>query len=407
MRRSTLATVTGCLGLWAVARWLVFDPAQPGDTRTYSHVARMIDAGAIPYRDFDSEYPPLANGVFWLVGRVPGGNYPLAFSATMALCLVATALAGRAIARHVGLGPVRTAGAVGVIAGAPLILGTVLQSRYDLAVAAAVGWMVVAALHERFGWTWLLLAVAIALKLVPLLLIPVVALWHVRRRSPAHALRGLSACGAGVFVTFLPFMLVAPRHLWRLFAYHLDRPAEVESLGASITQVSGGDFARVLSYGSENLTAQMPDRLAVLSTMVLIVAVAAIAAWTWRGLRRGSNDTGVLVGAVAATVAAAVLLGKVISAQYLVWLLPCALLVPGIGGAVAAVVTVAAMGLTQYVFPYLFDPLVERGIERSAWVLLTRNLLLILLVALLWPRVRTTRPQPAISAKMGVTAPEE
>ena len=408
MRRGAIATIVGCLTAWAVARWLVFDPAQLGDTRTYGHVARMIDAGAIPYRDFDSEYPPLANGLFWMVGRIPGGNYPLAFSLTMAVCLVATALAALAIARRVRLGRVRTGVAIAVIACAPLVLGTVLQTRYDLAVSAAVGWMLVAALYERFRWAWFVLATAIALKLVPVLLVPTLLLWHLHRRGRTHALTGLATCAAAAAATFAPFVAVAPTRVWRLFSYHLDRPAEIESLGASITHVTGGDFTRVLSYGSENVAGALSDRLALVSTLLLVIVIGAIAGWTWRGLRRGSDDpTPVVVGAVAASLAAAVVLGKVISAQYLVWLLPSVLLIPGIGGAVATGVGVAAMALTQYVYPYLFDPFVERGIDRSAWIVVIRNLTVVLLVVLVWPRVRTHRPLPSISAKMGVTAPEE
>lgn len=408
MRRGAVATIAGCLTVWAVARWLVFDPAQLGDTRTYGHVARMIDAGAIPYRDFDSEYPPLANGLFWLVGRIPGEHYALAFSLTMAVCLVATALAALSLARRLGLGRIRTVVAVGVIACVPLVLGTVVQTRYDLAVSATVGWMLVAALHERFRWAWLLLAAAIALKLVPVLLVPTLLLWHLHRRGRTPALRGLATCAAPSVATFVPFIAIAPRHVWRLFSYHLDRPAEVESLGASITHVTGGDFIRVLSYGSENVTGTVSRGLALASTLLLICVIAAIAGWTWRGLRRSPNDpTPVVVAAVAASLAAAVVLGKVVSAQYLVWLVPSVVLIPGLAGTIAVAVTFAAMGLTQYLYPYLFDPFVERGIDRSAWILLARNLLVALLVALVWPRVRTHPPRRAISAKMDVTAPEE
>ena len=68
MKRAAALTIASCVAVWAVARWVVFDFFQLGDTRVYSHAARMMDAGAIPYRDFDVEYPPLATELFWLVG---------------------------------------------------------------------------------------------------------------------------------------------------------------------------------------------------------------------------------------------------------------------------------------------------------------------------------------------------
>lgn len=399
MRRSAALTVGLCVAVWAVARWVVFDFFQLGDTRVYEHAARMMDAGAIPYRDFDVEYPPLATGLFWLVGRAPGGDYQLAFSVAMLTCLIATALAALVIGRRIGLSRIRTALAVVVIALTPLLLGTLVQTRYDLVLAALLGWMLVAALHDRFRWAWTLLAIATAIKLVPVLLVPVLLLWHRRRRPGTQAFTALGGFAAGVAATFAPFFAIAPHATWRLFAYHLDRPPEVESLGSSILHVSGLDFRRVQSYGSENVTGSWADAFASLSTLLILAGIAAVALWMWRALRRGSGDAnGVLVTAVAASLVVSVLLGKVISPQYMVWLLPVVLLVPGRWGRVAVGAMVAAMPLTQLVFPALFTSFVERGAELPVWLLFARNLLLVVLVVAVWPRCRVA---PAISAGSG------
>lgn len=397
MRRATALTIAACVGIWVLARWVVFDFFQLGDTRVYAHAARMMDAGAIPYVDFDLEYPPLATGLFWLVGQVPGGDYPLAFSMAMMVCLAATALAGLAIARRLGLGRVRTATVIGVIALTPLILGTLVQTRYDLVLSALLGWMAVAALHDRFGWAWTLLTLAIAVKLVPVLLIPVLVLWHLQRRPGRGALIGVAGSAVGVALTFAPFFAIAPTATWRLFAYHLDRPAEVESLGASIAQLVGLDYLRVQSYGSDNVTGAVADAFAALSTLLLAVAVAAVALWTWRALRRGPDDAGaVLVAALAATLVASVLLGKVISPQYMVWLLPFVLVGAGRWGRVAIAATVVAMALTQLVFPPLFSSLTERGATLPVWLLFARNVLVVVVLIAVWPRCRRTTSRSGV-----------
>jgi hypothetical protein len=380
-------TVALCVAVWAAARWLVFDYFQLGDTRVYEHAARLMDAGAVPYRDFDVEYPPLATGLFWLVGRVPAASYQLAFSLAMLGCLIATALAGLTIARRLGLGRARTAVIVAVIALTPLLLGTLVQTRYDLALAALLGWMLVAAIQERFAWMWALLALATAIKLVPVLLVPALAVWHWRRRSRTEAFVGVGGFGLGVAATFAPFFALAPDATWRLFAYHLDRPPEVESLGSSILQVTGLDFKRVQSYGSDNVAGSWADAFASLTTVLIVVGIVAAAAWLARTLRRGTSDgVTALVATIAASVVVAVLLGKVISPQYLVWLLPMVLLVPGVRGWVATATMVIAMGLTQLVFPLMFSTLTERGAELPAWLLFTRNMLLVVLVVAVWPR---------------------
>ncbi len=391
MKRAATLTIAACVVVWMVARWVVFDFFQLGDTRVYAHAARMMDAGAIPYRDFDVEYPPLATGLFWLVGRTPGGDYQLAFSMAMMACLVATALAALALARRLGLGRARTTVAVGVIALTPLLLGTLVQTRYDLVLSALLGWMVVAALHDRFAWAWTLLAFATAVKLVPVLLVPALVLWHVRRRPGRGAPVGVAWFAACVAATFAPFFAVAPTATWRLFSYHLDRPAEVESLGSSILQVTELDSLRVQSYGSDNVTGSLADALASLSTLLLIAAIVTIALWMRRAVRRGTGDAGaVLVAAIAATLVASVLLGKVISPQYLVWLLPFVLLGSGRWGRTAIITTAIAMAVTQLVFPLLFSSLTERGAILPVWLLFARNMLLVLLLIAVWPRCDKT-----------------
>ena len=405
MKRAAALTITLCIAVWVAARWVIFDYFQLGDTRVYEHAARMMDAGAIPYRDFDVEYPPLATGLFWLVGRAPGGDYQLAFSMTMLVCLIATALAALLIARRLGLSRVRTVIVVAVIALTPLLLGTLVQTRYDLVLSALLGWMLVAALHDRFKWAWALLAIATAIKLIPVLLVPALVLWHRHRRSGRQALVGATGFAAGVAATFAPFFAIAPHATWRLFAYHLDRPPEVESLGSSVLNVTNLDFRRVQSYGSENLTGSWADTFASLSTLLIVLSIAAVALWMWRALRRGSGDVaGVLVAAVAASLVASVLLGKVISPQYMVWLLPAVLLVPGKWGRVAIVSMIVAMPLTQLVFPALFATFVERGAALPAWLLFARNLLLVLLVVAVWPRCRDT-PSRAADAFVGEQLP--
>jgi uncharacterized membrane protein len=395
MRRAVVITTAACIGVWALARWVIFDYFQLGDTRVYEHASRMIDAGAVPYRDFDIEYPPLATGLFWLVGRVPG-DYQLAFSMTMLACLVATALAALVAARQLGLSPARQWLAVGVVALTPVLLGTLVQTRYDLVLSALLGWMLVAGLADRFGWAWTLLAVAVAIKLVPILLVPALIMWHAHRRDRRSALTGAVALAVGVALTLGPFFAIAPHPTWRLFAYHLDRPLQIESLGSSIVHVAGLPFRSLNSYGSENVAGRVPDALATLSTLLLVACLVAIVAVLARGLRRRLSAAAELwVAATAATIVAAVTLGKVVSPQYLVWLLPATLLVAGSRGRVAAIVLPVAMVVTQLIFPLLYSDLVERGDPVPVGLLVARNALLVVMLWSVWPRRAVRRAAAA------------
>lgn len=382
------ATVAATFGFWAVVRWLIYDFPQLGDTRVYQHAVRMIDAGFVPYRDFDIEYPPLATGSFWLIERLP---LPPTTAYSMAMCaaLAATAVATLVAGRQLGLSRVRTVIAVAVVILSPALLGTLLQTRYDLLLAVCLAWMVVAALARRFGWMWTLLALATALKLVPVLLVPLLAVWHARHRDPARAAMGVGAFAAGVAATFAPFAVIAPSGTWSLFQYHLVRPLQIESLGSSIIQALGLPFEQVQSYGSDNIDGRLPALAASLSTLALAVCVLVIAAILWRATsdERRARD---LMAAVTATLLAAVVFGKVVSPQYLVWLLPMALLIPGRRGAIAATSFILALPITQLVFPLLYRDMVERSAPLPVGLLLARNLLLIVALVCTWPLVRTT-----------------
>ena len=394
MKRAVAATVAACVAVWVVGRWVIYDFFQIGDTRVYANAARFMDAGLLPYRDFDIEYPPLATALFWGVGRVPG-DYELVFSMTMMVFLVATALAGLTAARTLGLSRRRQGIVVALIALAPVILGTLLQTRYDLVLAALLGWALVAALRDRFGWMWMLVGVAIAVKLVPILLVPLFVVWHAHRRGRRPALTGGAAAVGGAVATFLPFAVIAPSGTWHMFSYHLNRPSEIGSLPSSIVNALGLPFAHINSYGSENVAGPIPDALATIFTLVLAVLVVAIALRA-RRLLRAEGSPAVFVGALVATLFVIVTFGKVLSPQYLAWLLPAALLIPGRRGVVVTAVTAVAMGATQLNFPLFFPVLIERSDPLAVSVLAGRNLLLVAVIAVAWPRLmRLPEHKPA------------
>ena len=59
------------------------------DIPVYRHAYEAIANGGVPYADFTLEYPPLAAGLFWFAGVLPG-PYGVTFSILMLLALCAT-----------------------------------------------------------------------------------------------------------------------------------------------------------------------------------------------------------------------------------------------------------------------------------------------------------------------------
>ncbi|MFN8111330.1 MAG: glycosyltransferase 87 family protein [Thermoleophilia bacterium] len=369
------------------------------DLPTYQHIVNAIADGQMPYRDIPIEYPPLATALFWVVARLPG-HYDTAFDALMMLCLCATAAGVVATAQALGVGRNRAVAAAVPVVLCPLLLGNLVSTRFDLSLAAVLAWTVWAAVTARWRWMWALLVVGVLLKLVPLALVPVLMVWHAHRVDVRAALRGAGTwLGIGALLVF-PLVTMTPGGMWHVLDYHLSRPPQIESLASSYTLalhlIAGFGVAVESSFGSQGLSGDGPATVAALTTAGTVVLVGAIAVATHLALRRARTglDARVTVAGVAATVAALVATGKVLSPQFMVWLLPATFLVCGRYGPGAWVAGVAAMVLTQTYFPDRYWDLVALH-HGPILLLCARNAVLMMLVALCWPRGRQGMPPPS------------
>jgi uncharacterized membrane protein len=240
---------------------------------------------------------------------------------------------------------------------------------------------------------YVLLALAVAAKVYPLVLLPLVPIetWE---RGGRGALKRALAWFAGVLaLVHLPFVIVGPGGLRFSYWLQLKRGLEVESLAGGVLlvldrlgihQVTLRDKAP----GSKDAVGTLANALATLSSLVVIATVLLVA---WLYLRRRRN---LLLGAGAA-VTAFVAFGKVLSPQYVAWLVP---LVPAAGiDAAAALVVVLALTRAEWTrFAHGLSDNDRWGHVLSWWVL-GRDLALVglylLLVLKLWaaPRLRSRR----------------
>ena len=75
--------------------------------------------------------------------------------------------------------------------------------------------------------------------------------------------------------------------------------------------------------------------------------------------------------------------GKVLSPQFLIWLIPLVPLVRGRRGLVASAALAVGLVLTQLWFPYRYWDLALRQDAFASWLVLARDLVLVLLVVVL------------------------
>lgn len=378
------------VGTWTALHYGFYTHRQIIDTPVYQRYGNEIAHGKVPYRDFDLEYPPGALPMFALPGLVSHGGqdqdvkpgFRRTFETLMWMC-GAIALIAMALTLRV------TGGALWepllFAALAPLALGTVILSRFDLWPAALAASALAAVVSTRFRLGHVLLGLATAAKFYPGVLIPLSVAYTWKRRGRDEALRCI-ALTAGVFaLVLLPFVVLAPHGVWLSLKVQLERPLQVESLGAAFLLVAHNVFGFALagetSHGSQNVAGGAAHTLAVVSSIVQ----TAVLLWIWWAFARGPATSAALVRASAAAVCAFVAFGKVVSPQFLIWLIPVVPLVRGRRGLWASLLLLAALVLTQIWFPFRYFRLALDFETGLSWVLLARDLVLVALVLLLVP----------------------
>jgi hypothetical protein len=134
------------------------------------------------------------------------------------------------------------------------------------------------------------------------------------------------------------------------------------------------------SHGAQALSGHGAGLAAAFETVLEIGGVVAV--WILFALRRTVSGESALLAAGAA-LATLVAFDKVLSPQYLVWLVPFALLVGGARGVVAGGLLFLALGLTQTWFPWHYWRLALDHASPWSWYLLARDLALLALAAVL------------------------
>jgi len=357
---------------WGLLHVGFYTHDQVTDVPVYETYGHAIAAGKVPYRDFDLEYPPGALPVF----AVPAafGDFGAAFGWLMAIC---GAAAVALVALAAGPGPALFA------AVTPLLLGSVMLTRFDLWPAALTAAALAALLRGRDRLGHVALGLAVAAKLYPAVLVPLALAWAWKRRG----LREAKVCAAIVFgvvtLPYLVFAAVAPQGVWHSVVTQGSRPLQIESLGSGFLlaahQAFGLGITMRSGHGSQNLAGAGPDVIAVALTVLQVAALVAV----WVAFARGPADRARLVRFSAAAVCVFIALGKVLSPQFLIWLVP---LVPLVRRPVAWVLFAAALVLTQLWFPYRYWDLALHFDPLASWLVLARDLVLVaLLLALTAP----------------------
>jgi uncharacterized membrane protein len=357
------------------------------DTPIYADYGHKMLDGHVPYRDFAVEYPPGALPVFVLPAAVAPGDgfasYEASFEWLMALCGAALAAIVAAVLVRFRASSRRLVAALALVGIAPLALGPVVLSRFDLwpAVLTAAALAALVGGRHRIGLG--VLGVAVATKFYPAALVGPALVYVWRRAGRREAAFAAAALAGAIAVLCVPFLVLAPHEFPRSIAGQTGRPLQIESLGAALLlaahHVFGLSVTMRSGHGSQNLAGHTADAFALVQGVLQPLAILLV--WIW--FLRGPARTARLVRAAAAAVAAFVAFGKVLSPQFLIWFFPLVPLVRGRRGVAAGALLTLALVLTQLWFPYRYIRLAYDFDPLASWLVLARDLTLVALLAVL------------------------
>jgi hypothetical protein len=257
--------------------------------------------------------------------------------------------------------------------------------RFDILPAALTALAVVGVATGRPGWAGLALGLAIGTKVYPGFLVPVFLAYYVindRWRSGVIFLFGLALTVGAIFAQIY---LVAGSDAFSFLTYQRDRGTEIESVMGGLALAADaflGIPGRVyFAFGGFEVNSRILRTLAAPDFIAQVVLTLVLAIGGLRAMLRDRRVLGgvtrqTLTNYIVATLLVVILSNKVLSPQYIVWLLPFAALLPS----PKALLLVAVGVLTTIEYPIYFDAL--RAVDPfPVLVVNVRNALLLALFA--------------------------
>jgi hypothetical protein len=362
-----------------------------GDPDLFYRYATAVGEGQLPYRDFLFEYPPLdiiPMVLPYLLGELPIEWYrPLLFFQNVGLVAaiaVAVAWLARRGAAHETLPRTLVQYGLAAVALEPIIMW-----RADSAVTALTVIALMANARGRPITSGVALGAAVMTKVYPVALLPVLALGQAATRR----LRGALQLSAGFVLTIAAITLAVVATVGGSATYFLqyltERGTQIESVPGALAELigaAGGPSAGVVfGYGTLEVQSPLLPLLGQLGIVLTGVGVAALGLALWHRFSADRRSVDALrLSSQATYLSAAVLLvlatSRILSPQYIFWIVPFAALLPRRQALFLVVICL----LTAFVYPLNYEQLIEQQPSALLVVNVRNTMLLVLFVWLIW-----------------------
>ncbi|SDE98993.1 Mannosyltransferase (PIG-M) [Dyadobacter soli] len=375
------------------------------DLAFYQSVASKMLDGQIPFRDFRVDYPVFSLVPILLPGilsQLAGGSFEsyvcwfvlqnLALGALMARIIAKSDAGGKALPRFL----------IATLFAFPVFL-----FRFD-PFPAMLTTLAVAYVSGKPFFSGMSLVASVAAKLYSIVLFPVFGLYYLFNSELRKMLRlaaGAGCLGALIFGCIAwAKMDTAPDFM----RYHLLRGIQIESLAGGIlllleqTGIVELDVAH--NFGAMHLVTPLSGLVLKCINLVMPACFVGMAIFLCFAFYKISSAGGSITfrqlnAAAAAQILLFILLNKVLSPQYLIWLLP---LIPFCRFR-ASLIFMAALMLTILIFPGHYYHLISKQLLMVVTLNIRNGLLIWLFMELLLEvaplcnrRGTTARPTPSV-----------
>ena len=276
------------------------------------------------------EYPPFALVFFAIPGFFADGpwSYNIAYVAEMYVFAVVGLYLINRLAEDTGLDPRR---AMALYTMLTILLIEFVADRYDIVPMIITLASLVMFVEKRHMWAFALLAVGMLTKLYPAVIVPIYLIYMMGGSDTKGALKGATVFALTSLAIVAVFLIVRPETMTEFVGYHSGRPIQIEAVAASVlyplSAIGLFDAHIQLIWesrsGSDNLVGPFPDAVAgALVPLMVLTIVVLYAVCFFRRQRFASGGNRALVLAISLALLLFLAVNKVLSAQYLIWLIP-------------------------------------------------------------------------------------
>ena len=360
----------------------------------YSDTSQII-RHCLPYRDFSVEYPPLGM-VFITLPRLVVPYlylYWQAYAIEIFLFDIIGIFVLKALSMKLGCKPWKT---LCVYTIAMLTVGPLVVTRFDFIPAVLTLLSIYFFVKRHSKMAWVFLAMATLTKIYPLVIAPIFLLIQLNRKQKKELLGGLAAFMITSAVVIVPCLILSPSGFWDSFYYHAQRPLQIESTYASIIELLSAFKLLTInitnSFGSTNVIGTVPDILAKISFGVTVISLLATYWSVYRSLKNGqmngqswsvqTDEIALIIKYCLMAVLVFILACKVLSPQYIIWMLPLIPLITQKSKYVIWLLFVIVGIMTFFIFPKYYEGL-RGGSLITIATLVIRNITLVGILLLL------------------------